>query len=134
MTRHITRRSTLAATAVATLGLGACAATTTPAAKAEGPGYTIVIPVVAREGRSRDEVLKALQRMMDVYRKSPALIDGVLLENTRPGNRPQFLQVTRWRDQKDWATVFTGEEFGRTLRENDGIYSVDGGGVFAPVK
>ena len=59
---------------------------------------------------------------------------GVLLENTRPGNRPQFLQVTRWREQKDWATVFTSDDFGRTLRENDGIYTVDGGGVFAPVK
>ncbi len=133
MKRDLSRRSTLAAAAA--LGLGGCAATaTTPNAAAAGAGYTIVIPVAAREGKSRDEVLKALQRMMDVYRKSPALIDGVLLENTRPGNRPQFLQVTRWRDQKDWATVFTGEEFGRTLRENDGIYSVDGGGVFAPVK
>ena len=38
------------------------------------------------------------------------------------------------REQKDWATVFTSDDFGRTLRENDGIYTVDGGGVFAPVK
>ena len=30
--------------------------------------------------------------------------------------------------------MFTSDDFGRTLRENDGIYTVDGGGVFAPVK
>jgi len=51
-------------------------------------GVTIVIPLAAAAGKSRDEVVKAMQNIVAVIRKQPGLlIDEVLMESKNPAKK-----------------------------------------------
>ena len=97
-------------------------------------GVTIVIPLVAAAGKSRDDVLKAMRNIVAVIRKQPGLIDEVLLENKNPANKPSHVHVTRWREQKNWESVFANAEFQQALNANVAFFTVDGAGIYIPVK
>ena len=123
-------RSTLALTAAIAMVFSA-QAQTKPAAP---EGVTIVIPLVAAAGKSRDDVLKAMQNIIAVIRKQPGLIDEVLMENKNPANKPTHVHVTRWREQKNWEAVFTNAEFQQAINANVAFFTVDAAGIYTPVK
>jgi len=65
-------------------------------------GVTIVIPLAAGAGKSRDEAVKAMQNIAAVIRKQPGLLDEVLMENKNANNKFSHVHVMRWRDMKNW--------------------------------
>ena len=97
-------------------------------------GVTIVIPLSAAAGKSREEVVKAMQNIVAVIRKQPGLIDEVLMENKNPSNKPTHVHVTRWREMKNWEMVFANADFRKAMAANAGFFTVDGAGIYTPVK
>jgi quinol monooxygenase YgiN len=95
---------------------------------------TIVIPLAAAAGKSRDEVVKAMQNIVAVIRKQPGLIDEVLMENKNPANKPTHVHVTRWREMKNWEMVFANADFQKAMAANAGFFAVDGASIYTPVK
>ena len=128
--RNAFLRGTMAFTAAIGM-LSSAQAQTKPAAP---EGLTIVIPLAAAAGKSRTDVLKAMQNVVAVIRKQPGLIDEVLLENKNPANKPSHVHVTRWREQKNWEAVFTNAEFQQAFNANLAFFTVDGAGIYTPVK
>lgn len=97
-------------------------------------GVTIVIPLIA-QGTSREASLKAMQTIVKLVRKQPGLLDEQLLENKNPANRPSHVHVTRWRELKDWETVFSNQEFLKALQAHSAQVTVaDGAGIYIPVR
>ena len=128
--RNAFLRGTMALTAAIAM-LPSAQAQTKPAAP---EGVTIVIPLVAAAGKSRDDAVKAMQNIVAVIRKQPGLIDEVLMENKNPVNKPSHVHVTRWREQKNWEAVFTNAEFQQAIDANMAFFTVDGAGIYTPVK
>ena len=128
--RNAFLRGTMAFTAAIGM-LSSAQAQTKPAAP---EGVTIVIPLAAAAGKSRDEVVKAMQNIVAVIRKQPGLIDEVLMENKNPANKPTHVHVTRWREQKNWEAVFTNAEFQQAINANVAFFAVDAAGIYTPVK
>jgi len=128
--RNLLVRSTLAPTAAIGMVAGA-----QPQSKPAAPeGVTIVIPLAAATGKSRDEVVKAMQNIVAVSRKQPGLIDEVLMENKNPANKPTHVHVTRWREMKNWEMEFANADFQKAVAANPGFFTVDGAGIYTPVK
>jgi len=123
-------RSMMALTAAIGMVVGA-QAQSKPAAP---EGVTIVIPLAAAAGKSRDEVVKAMQNIVAVIRKQPGLIDEVLMENKNPANKPTHVHVTRWREMKNWEMVFANADFQKAMAANAGFFAVDGAGIYTPIK
>ena len=128
--RNAFLRSTMAFTAAIGM-LSSAQAQTKPAAP---EGVTIVIPLAAAAGKSRDDVLNAMRNIVAVIRKQPGLIDEVLLENKNPADKPSHVHMTRWREQKNWEAVFTNAEFQQAINANVAFFTVDGEGIYTPVK
>ena len=72
--------------------------------------------------------------LVAVIRKQPGLIDEVLLENKNPADKPSHVHMTRWREQKNWEAVFTNAEFQQAINANVAFFTVDGEGIYTPVK
>ena len=128
--RHAMLRITLVLAAAA--GMAPTAQSQTQPAAPEG--VTIVIPLAAASGKSRADVVKAMQNIVAVIRKQPGLIDEVLMENKNPANKPTHVHVTRWREQKYWEAVFANAEFQQEMNANAAFFAVDGAGIYTPVK
>jgi len=128
--RNLFVRSTMALTAA--IGMVASAQAQNKPAVPEG--VTIVIPLAAAAGKSRDEVVKAMQNIVAVIRKQPGLIDEVLMENKNPANKPTHVHVTRWREMKNWEMVFANADFQKAMAANAGFFAVDGASIYTPVK
>ena len=117
-----------------TATLGVLYSTQARAQAAAPEGVTIVIPLAAAPGKGRDEVVKAMQNIVAVIRKQPGLIDEVLMENKNPANKPTHVHVTRWRELKNWEMVFINPEFQKAMASNSAFFTVDGAGIYTPVK
>lgn len=135
LTRSTIIRSSLSAAAAALLLATAtgCANMRAPEPAADAPGYTIVISLGAKPGKTREDVRAAADQLLALARQQPGLTYSSLLENMRPQNEPMFVMVTRWREQKDWGTLLTSETFNRLTLTQGEILSVQGG-VFVPAK
>jgi len=103
-------------------------------APAASEGITIVIPVNSVAGKGREEVKQAMAAMNEVIRKQPGLIDEQLLENKNPANKPNYVHVMRWRALKDWEAVFAKPEFQKAIAIHTSTITVDGAGLYTPVK
>jgi len=97
-------------------------------------GVTIVIPLAAGAGKSRDEAVKAMQNIAAVIRKQPGLLDEVLMENKNANNKFSHVHVMRWRDMKNWESVFASAEFNKAMAANAGFFTLDGAAIYTPVK
>ena len=92
-------------------------------------GVMIVIPLAAAAGKDRNDVVKAMQSVVAVIRKQPGLLDEVLMENRNPTNKPSHVHVTRWRELKNWETVFADAEFQKAMASSSGLFTVEGAQV-----
>ncbi len=95
---------------------------------------TIVQPFDAVPGKNPAEVYKAMQNMANAVRKMPGLIDDVVLENKNQEIKPTHVHVMRWKDQKSWEAMFANAAFQKAIRDNASYFTVDGAGIFTPVK
>lgn len=96
-------------------------------------GVTIVVPLNAI-GPSRAASVAAMQSVVAVVRKQPGLIEEALLANKNPANAPSHVHVMRWREQKNWETLFASPEFRKVLGASaSAIALVDSAGIYTPV-
>ena len=128
--RSVFARSTMALTTA----IGAVSSAQAQSSPAAPEGVTIVIPLAAASGKSRDDVVKAMQNIVAVIRKQPGLPDEVLMENKNLANKPPHVHVTRWRELKNWEMVFANADFQKAMAANAGFFTVDGAGIYTPVK
>ena len=106
------RRSVFARCSMAlTAAIGAVSSAQAQSSPAAPEGVTIVIPLAAASGKSRDDVVKAMQNIVAVIRKQPGLLSEVLMENKSPTNKPTHVHVTRWREMTNWELVFANADF-----------------------
>ena len=117
-----------------TAAIGAVSSAQAQSKPAAPEGLTIVIPLAAASGKSRDDVVKAMQTNVAVIRKQPGLIDEALMENKNPAKKPTPIHVTRWREMKNWEMVFANADFQKVIAANAGFFAVDGAGIYTPVK
>jgi heme-degrading monooxygenase HmoA len=103
-------------------------------ASAEMGIVTIVQPIAVTAGKNPADVYKAMQNMATAIRKMPGLVNDVVLENKNPSIKPAYVHVMRWKDQKSWEAMFANLEFQKAIKENAGYFTVDGAGIYTPMK
>ncbi len=123
--------STLAAFALA---FSAAAASAQAAPALDDPSTVVtVMQFSARNATSRAPLQERMGAIRDYIRKQPGYIENALMENRNPGNKPEFVGVSRWKSFKDWEALWLKPDF-QKLVAAAGEFGEVTPGTFAPVK
>ena len=122
----------VAALTLATVASRATAQAQTPAAATDAVSITMLLN--AEKGASTDDAVNAMKDVGAYMRRQPGFIDGALLENTFPGNKPSHVYLSRWRALKDWEQLSASAEFLKLLDTKGKLFSWSAAEDFKPVK
>ncbi|MDH4451200.1 MAG: hypothetical protein QE265_11535 [Rhodoferax sp.] len=92
-----------------------------------------VMQFSARNAAARAPLQERMAAIRDYVRKQPGYIENALMENRNPGNKPEFVGVTRWNSFKDWEALWLKPEF-QKLVAAAGEFGEVNPGTFSPVK
>jgi quinol monooxygenase YgiN len=97
-------------------------------------GTFVAIALTAPTGKSREDVIKAMQPFVDLIRKTPGLIDQILLESSFPNNTPSHVHLMHWQEMKDWEALFQNPQFMAAIEASGNDVKVNPAEVFTQVK
>jgi heme-degrading monooxygenase HmoA len=92
-----------------------------------------VMQFSARNAAARAPLQERMGAIRDYIRKQPGYIENALMENRNPGNKPEFVGVSRWKSFKDWEALWLKPEF-QKLVAAAGEFGEINPGTFAPIK
>lgn len=87
---------------------------------------------VAKNAKPTPEGIAAAQRLAEFISKQPGFIDGQVLRNANAGQRPHFINVTRWKSFEDWERLFSTPAVIEAMNRESAVLSVTGS-AFVPV-
>ncbi|MEN3931696.1 antibiotic biosynthesis monooxygenase [Microvirga sp. W0021] len=117
----------------ATILAATAALTLTPATSLAKPKKaTIVMPISVVAGKTHEEVMPALKKLVAEIRNQPGLIDEDMMAGKF--ERPNFVYVTVWEKQSNWEAMFGNEEFLKTLEDISPVISLQTADVYRPMK
>jgi heme-degrading monooxygenase HmoA len=122
----------------AVLALALAAANTAASAQAvpalDDPNTVVtVMQFSAKSAATRTQLQERMGAIRDYIRKQPGYIENVLMENRTPGNKPDFVGVSRWKSYKDWEALWLKPEFQKLVAAVGEVGDINPG-TFAPVK
>jgi heme-degrading monooxygenase HmoA len=92
-----------------------------------------VMQFSARNAAARAPLQERMGVIRDYIRKQPGYIENALMENRNPGNKPEFVGVSRWKSFKDWEALWLKPEF-QKLVAAAGEFGEINPGTFSPIK
>ena len=99
------------------LAASAVAAQAAPSPALDDPNTVVtVMEFTAKDPAQRAELAKRMTAMRDHIRKQPGYIDNAVMQNRNPGNKPDYVGVTRWKSFKDWENMWLKEDMQKLVR------------------
>ena len=92
-----------------------------------------VMQFSVRNAATRSQLQERMGAIRDYIRKQPGYIENALMENRSPGNKPDFVGVSRWKSFKDWEALWLKPEFQKLVAAAGEVGDLNPG-TFAPVK
>lgn len=92
-----------------------------------------VMQFSARNAAARVPLQERMAAIRDYIRKQPGYIENALMENRNPGNKPEFVGVSRWKSFKEWEALWLKPEF-QKLVAAAGEFGEINPGAFSPTK
>lgn len=100
----------------------------------DDPGTVVtVMQFSLRDKASREQLQQRMVAVRDYIRKQPGYIENALMENRNPGNKPEFVGVSRWKSFKDWEALWLKPDFQKLVASAAELGDVTPG-TFAPIK
>ena len=92
-----------------------------------------VMQFSARSAATRAQLQERMAAIRDYIRKQPGYIENALMENRNPGNKPDFVGVSRWKSFKDWEALWLKPEFQKLVAAAGEVGEINPG-TYSPIK